>query len=74
MGTAYDDVTGASASQTVWQPFPRQLNFPFRRSRMFPTIQRPPYSQSGLATKKTHLWIPRGSMYVSRYQSIENWV
>jgi hypothetical protein len=36
MGTAYDDVTGASASQTVWQPFPRQ-NFPFQRSRVFPT-------------------------------------
>ena len=54
MGTAYDDVTGASAAPTVLQPLPRQLNFPLRRSRVFPTIQRPPYSQSGLATKKTH--------------------
>jgi hypothetical protein len=25
MGTAYDDVTGAGASPTVWQPLPRQL-------------------------------------------------
>jgi hypothetical protein len=27
MGTAYDDVTGAGASPTVWQPLPRQLGF-----------------------------------------------
>jgi hypothetical protein len=52
MGTAYDDVTAAGASPTVWQPLPRQVDFPFRRSRMFPTIQATVVW--GGATKKTH--------------------
>lgn len=73
MGTAYDDVTGAGASLTGWQHLPRQLNFPFRRSRIFPAIQRSPYSQSGLATRG-RICGYLVSMYVSRYQSIENWV
>jgi hypothetical protein len=74
MGTAYDDVTGAGRLANVVTAVTEATELSVSEKPHLPGDPTIAVLAVGLATKKDACIDPRWSMYVSRYQSIENGV